>query len=84
MSISRNEPSETPADVVPRAASLLDRLTGIVLLVVMLAIGWMISVSLKADFARLASTETEVIAVTGLLTAALALVTVVALLHTRK
>lgn len=84
MSVSIDDPPETPADAAPRTASLLDRLTGIVLLAVMLAIGWMISVSLRPDFARLASTETEVIAVTGLLTAALALVTVVALLHTRK
>jgi hypothetical protein len=48
------------------------------------ALGWMLLAAYQPELVRLASVEAEVIAVLTLLTAALGLVSVVALLHTRK
>lgn len=67
-----------------RTVSLLERLTGLVLIAVLVAIGWMVAVTLIPNLPRVLSVEAEVIIMIGLLTAALGLVSVVALVHTRK
>jgi hypothetical protein len=61
----------------------LERLTAAVLLLVVLALGWIILVAYQPTWARLAAVEAELLVVLGLLTAGLVLVSVVALLHTR-
>jgi hypothetical protein len=64
--------------------SLLERLTGIVLILVLIAVGWMVLVTLMPALPRLMSVEAEVLGMVGLLTASLVLVSVVALAHTRR
>lgn len=63
---------------------LLEFIASGVLRMVLAAICWMIAVSYYPDWGRMASLELEVIAIVSLLVAALGLVSVVALLHTRK
>jgi hypothetical protein len=75
---------ERPPERPRRADPRLERLTAIVLMAVLASLGWMTLVSYLPDLARLPSLEAEVIAVLILLTAALGLVSVVALLDTRK
>jgi hypothetical protein len=67
-----------------RAYSFLERLTGAVLLAVVIAVAWMTTVAYWPDVARLASVQIEVILMLGLLTTALLLVSLVALVHTRS
>lgn len=67
-----------------KPVSILERLTGIILILMLLAIGWMVLVTIVPAVPRLASVELEVLVVTGLLAASLLLVSVVALLHTRR
>jgi hypothetical protein len=62
----------------------LERLTAVVLVAVLLAVAWMAVVAYQPQWLRLASVEAEAVVVLGLLTLALLLVSVVALLHTRK
>jgi hypothetical protein len=62
----------------------LERLTAAVLVLVILAVLWMVCVAADVPNLRLASVEQEAVAMLGLLTLALGLVTVVALLHTRR
>ena len=62
---------------------LLERLTAGVLLAYMLTLTWMITVAYVPGFCRLLSIEAEVILMLVLLGAALGLVSLVALLHTR-
>lgn len=63
---------------------VLERVTAAVLLLVVLALGWMLGAAYQPKWPRLASEEVELIVVLVLLTAALVLVSVVALLHTRS
>jgi hypothetical protein len=63
---------------------LLERLTAGVLLAVLAALGWMIVAVYLPAWGCWLSTEAEVLIILALLTAALALVSAVALLHTRK
>jgi hypothetical protein len=62
----------------------MDRLTGLVLLLVIVAVAWMVCVSVQPKWLRLDSVEIEAVLMLSLLTAALILVSVVALLHTRN
>ena len=63
----------------------LEQLTGVVLGLVALALGWMLVVSYWPERLRLASGETtEVVVVITLLSVALGLVSLVALIHTRS
>lgn len=62
----------------------LERAASAVLCLVLAALGWMIVAAYIPEWGRLASLEVEVVAVLGLLLAALVLVSAVALLHTRK
>jgi hypothetical protein len=62
----------------------LERLTEGVLLGVVVALGWVLLAAYQPGWASWASEEVEVAAVLVLLTAALGLVSVVALLHTRR
>jgi hypothetical protein len=55
-----------------------------VLLLVLAALGWMIVAAYVPEWGRSASLEFEVIVIVSLLLAALGLVSVVALLHTRR
>src|SRR5262249_5675594 len=57
----------------------LERLTAVVLLLVVLALGWVIVVAYQPGWARLATVEAEVVLLLALLTVALVLVSVVAL-----
>jgi hypothetical protein len=66
------------------AGRLLERATAGLLLLVLGALGWMIIASYKPDWGRLESLELEVVLIVGLLLATLLLVSIVALLHTRK
>lgn len=77
-----SDPANAPES--STAEGVLERLTALVLLVVVLALGWMIAAAYLPDNIRFASAETEVILMTGLLAAALTLVSLVALRHTRE
>lgn len=61
----------------------LERVTSGILLAVVLALGWIIVVSIEPTWLRLGSPAVEVAIVLTLLIAALLLVSVVALMHTR-
>jgi hypothetical protein len=61
----------------------LEHVTAAVLLAVVLALGWILLAAYSADWAAVVSLESGVGIVLALLTAALLLVSVVALLHTR-
>ena len=79
------QPQDNTSHNLPqRSDRFLDRLTGAILTAVAIAMAWMVAVSYWPDVGRLASTELEVILMLGLLGAALLLVALVALLHTRK
>jgi len=67
-----------------RTNRLLEQTASAVLILVLGALGWMIVAASFPEWGRLASLEVEVIGIVGLLLAALGLVSVVALLHTRK
>jgi succinate dehydrogenase/fumarate reductase cytochrome b subunit len=66
------------------SVSFLERLTGVVLVLVLLAIGWMTLVTLIPALPRVLSLEVEAAVMIGLLAASLILVSVVALVHTRR
>jgi len=68
----------------PSRIAWLERITSVVLLAVVLALGWIIVVSIQPTWLRLPSPAVEVAIVLALLVAALLLVSVVALLHTRS
>ncbi|MBM4072548.1 MAG: hypothetical protein FJ271_27000 [Planctomycetes bacterium] len=61
----------------------LERLTALTLLLVIAALGWMILAEDLPTWLRLATAEAEVIVVGSLLVIALALVSALALWHTR-
>jgi hypothetical protein len=63
---------------------LLERITGLVLVLVVVALAWMVAVAYEPTWLRFAALQVEVIVVVALLSAALALVSLVALLHTRS
>ena len=67
-----------------RLYRVLEFIASGVLRMVLAAICWMIAVAYYPQWGRMASLELEVIAIVSLLIAALGLVSVVALLHTRK
>lgn len=62
----------------------LETLTAIALGLVLLSLGWILVVSEAPGWLRLGSESAEVAFVVGLLTLTLALVSLVALLHTRS
>ena len=74
----------TKPRTISAAGRLLERAAAGLLLLVLAALGWMIVASYNPEWGRLASLELEVVLVVGLLLAALVLVSVVALLHTRR
>jgi hypothetical protein len=79
--------SKNPAGVHDPAAPrfpLLEKITAVVLVLVVLSLGWMVMVANAPSLARLPSAEMEVLIVLALLLAALILVSLVALLHTRS
>ncbi|MGE0605606.1 MAG: hypothetical protein AB7O62_00670 [Pirellulales bacterium] len=63
---------------------LLEQLTGAVLGAVVLGLAWMLLAAYQPQRVRLASETAEVAVALVLLTSSLVLVTVVALLHTRR
>lgn len=67
-----------------RPSPLLEWLAAAVLLLVAVALAWMTLVAYRPDWLRLASVKIEVLALLGLLTAALLLVSAVALRNTRE
>ena len=72
-----------PANRPPSTYPVLERLTAGVLLVFIISLAWMITVAYIPGFCRLMTVEVEVILMLVLLVAALGLVSLVALLHTR-
>jgi hypothetical protein len=62
---------------------VLERVTAVVLLLVVAALCWMLLAAYQPDWTEWATQETQVIAILVLLSAALVLVSVVSLLHTR-
>jgi hypothetical protein len=79
---SHNDPPNLTAH--SAAGRLLERATAGLLVLVLAALGWMIIASYAPEWGRLGSLELEVILVVTLLLATLLLVSIVALLHTRK
>jgi hypothetical protein len=63
---------------------LLEWLTAAVLVLVLASLGWIVVAAYLPGWGRWLPVEAEVIAVLALLTAALVLVSVLALLHTRS
>jgi hypothetical protein len=61
----------------------LEHLTALTLLLVLFALGWIIAMAYLPAWFRLPSAEMEIEIILGLLIAALLLVSLVALLHTR-
>ncbi|MFN0055129.1 MAG: hypothetical protein ACKV0T_23390 [Planctomycetales bacterium] len=82
--MTSGSPSPHPTDKPPRSNRPLERLTAGVLLAFIAALGWMILVAYFPGVLRLASLELEVILMLALLVAALSLVSLVALWHTRS
>jgi len=80
------EPDELKSPLRPAGPlyRLFERAVGGLLLLVLAALFWMTLVSYNPEWGRLGNLETEVLLIVGLLLATLALVSVVALLHTRK
>jgi hypothetical protein len=68
----------------PAHFPVLEWVTGAVLVLVLAALAWMIGAAYRPAWFEWASVEVEIIAVLVLLTTSLFLVSVVALLHTRK
>jgi len=62
---------------------LVERIAATVLLAVVAALGWMVLVAYEPLWLRLPAEEWEIIVVLGLMLAALILVGLVAMLHTR-
>jgi hypothetical protein len=65
-----------------RAYPWLERITAFVLLLVLLALGWMVLAAWRPEWGDWVALEVQVWLAVGLLTAALLLVSLVALLHT--
>ncbi len=61
----------------------VERLTALVLLLVLLALGWITAAAFRPDWGQVVALRVQVWLVVGLLTAAVLLVSLVALLHTR-
>ncbi len=81
--MNNGEPLSTPKAPHP-SYRVLEFIASGVLYMVLAAVVWMIAVSYFPESGRMASEELEVIAIITLLVAALGLVSIVALLHTRK
>jgi hypothetical protein len=62
----------------------LEWITGVVLVLVLAMLAWMVGAAYGPTWLEWATVEVEIVAVLGLLTVALALVSVLALLHTRR
>ena len=76
---------ETPSSAPPEpTSSWLERITGIILLLVLGAMAWMVCAALRPDMFRLASVGQEVVVMLSLLGAALLAVSLVALLHSGR
>jgi len=76
--------SSDAGDAPRRPSPLLEWLAAAVLLLVAVALAWMTLVAYRPDWLRLASVKIEVLVLLGLLTAALLLVSAVALRNTRE
>jgi uncharacterized membrane protein (DUF485 family) len=70
-------------DLEKKSASWLERATVAVLILVLVALAWMVTVAYQPTWLRVVSEEIEVGVVLGLFVAAILLVSLVALLHTR-
>lgn len=78
-----NDPQDQAPPSGPRFP-LLERITAGVLLAVMAALGWVLLAAYQPAGSLLAATEVQVVLLLALLLAALLLVSLVALLHTRR
>ena len=82
--MSSDHPAAPPPEPAPDPLALLERITAVALVAVVVALGWMAVTAYAPDWLRLSSLELEVLLVLGILGVALALVSLVALLHTRQ
>jgi hypothetical protein len=82
MNTGRPPPDTSPAD--RRRYPLLERATALVLLLVVLAVGWMVLAACLPEWGAWVALDVQVGVVLALMTTALVLVSVVALLHTRR
>ena len=80
---SEDESLSQPSPATPRFP-LLERITAGVLLAVVAALGWVLLAASQPAKSIWAATEVQVVLLLALLLAALILVSVVALLHTRS
>jgi hypothetical protein len=62
----------------------LERVTTVVLLLVLLSLAWILTVAYQPKWLRVLSLDLEVVLVVGVLIVALGLVSLVALLHTQS
>jgi len=76
-------PAAEPSFAAP-GFRVLENATAVILVVAVLAVAWLVLVAYQPERARLASPEVEVGIVLAILLAALTLVSLVALLHTKK
>jgi hypothetical protein len=82
--MNSDKPLPDAADRASLRYPLLERATAVVLLVVLLALGWMALAAGWPEWASWVALDVQVGLVLALLTTALILVSVVALLHTRS
>jgi hypothetical protein len=75
--------NDAPAPRKTSALSWLEPVTGVVILLVLAALAWMVAAAYAPELSSWAAPDVQVILVLALLTAALFLVSIVALLHTR-
>ena len=80
-----NDPSfQVGPSLKDRKHPWLERITAAVLLLVIAALGWIILAAFRPEWNDWASQAVQVLVILALLSAALILVSVVALLHTRS
>lgn len=75
---------DRPAETSSRALVMLERATAAALALVVFLLAWVLGAAYGPAWLRLPSVEAEVAAALGLLAATLALVSLLALLHTRR
>jgi hypothetical protein len=82
--VKKNELSPDQRPWASTSFLLLEWVTAAVLVLVLAALGWMAAADRLPTACRLPSLEMEILAVLGLLTVALLLVSVLALFHTKE
>jgi hypothetical protein len=82
--VNHKESQTTDHHGTGRGLRVLERITGVALILVIIAVGWMIVVAYRPGIMRLGNPEWEVVLVSSTLVIALVLISSVALAHTWK